>query len=167
MHEAQRVKEKAVSDVRYEKSFHEWSPSHTPFYVCIGMTGSLRYMAPEVAKRLPYTEKVDMYSFGIVLWQIITSKTPFEGLNREKFMSDVVEEGNRPDLGEIDRAIFENGENKFLEEMCEELQDICAKCWDPDYKLRPEMRDLTDSLSKMYYDYAHGAASPQGCCATM
>ena len=39
-------------------------------YQLTGNTGSLRYMAPEVALKLPYNEKVDVYSFGIILWQM-------------------------------------------------------------------------------------------------
>jgi serine/threonine protein kinase len=35
-----------------------------------GNTGSLRYMAPEVALDKPYNHKVDVYSFGILLWQV-------------------------------------------------------------------------------------------------
>jgi serine/threonine protein kinase len=38
-----------------------------------GNTGSLRYMAPEVALRRPYSEKADVYSFGILVWQVILS----------------------------------------------------------------------------------------------
>jgi serine/threonine protein kinase len=131
------------------------------------MTGSLRYMAPEVARREPYTEKVDVYSFGVVVWQTITSKTPYSGLNRESFEAQVINGGKRPNLNELDASFYEDGKNDFMVNACEEIKDICSKCWDPDYKLRPEMRDLTDSLSKMYYDYAHGAAAPEGCCVVM
>jgi hypothetical protein len=43
-------------------------------YEMTGNTGSLRYMAPEVALRKPYTEKVDVYSFGIMVWQMATGE---------------------------------------------------------------------------------------------
>ena len=35
-----------------------------------GYTGSLRYMAPEVAKQTPYNETCDIYSVGLVLWEV-------------------------------------------------------------------------------------------------
>jgi serine/threonine protein kinase len=35
-----------------------------------GNTGSLRYMAPEVALEKAYNHKVDVYSYGILLWQV-------------------------------------------------------------------------------------------------
>jgi len=37
-------------------------------YLLTGNTGSLRYMAPEVAIGLPYNQKADAYSFGILFW---------------------------------------------------------------------------------------------------
>lgn len=130
------------------------------------MTGSLRYMAPEVAKRLPYTEKVDIYSFGIVIWQVLTAITPFDRFNRETFLETVVMGGQRPDIEELDDAILQ-GSNEFLTELCDDLKGIIASCWDEDYQQRPEMKDLTEKFTKMYSDYARGAGSVQSCCTVM
>ena len=59
---------------------------------------AFRYMAPEVALNQPYTEKVDVYSFGILLWQIARDKVPFQGFDKYSFYRDVVSEGERPKL---------------------------------------------------------------------
>jgi serine/threonine protein kinase len=67
-------------------------------YQLSGGTGSYRYMAPEVALKQPYTEKVDVYSYGIMLWQIITRETPFKKFSRSKIMEKVVLKGERPYL---------------------------------------------------------------------
>ena len=48
-------------------------------YKMSGNTGSLRYMAPEVALEKPYNSSVDVYSFGILFWQITSLETPFTG----------------------------------------------------------------------------------------
>lgn len=40
-------------------------------YNMSGDTGSLRYMAPEVAKNLPYNQKVDVYAFGEYIIEFI------------------------------------------------------------------------------------------------
>ena len=65
-------------------------------YEMTGNTGSLRYMAPEVALRLPYNERADIYSFGIMVWQMARDRVPFKGMGREDFMSLVVLGGERP-----------------------------------------------------------------------
>lgn len=47
-------------------------------YKLTGMTGSPRYMAPEVALEQHYNEKCDVWSFALMLWQMYALKTPFE-----------------------------------------------------------------------------------------
>jgi serine/threonine protein kinase len=37
-------------------------------------TGTYRWMAPEVIEHKPYDEKADVFSFGVVLWELLTAK---------------------------------------------------------------------------------------------
>ena len=39
--------------------------------------GTISYMAPEVIKGTSYTNKIDVYSYGILLWEMITRNEPF------------------------------------------------------------------------------------------
>lgn len=41
-------------------------------------------MAPEVVLNKPYTEKVDVYSFAVVIWTVARNKPPFHGYDRAK-----------------------------------------------------------------------------------
>ena len=41
--------------------------------------GTLQYMAPELLNQQRYDERVDVYAFGIVLWEIASKKEPFRG----------------------------------------------------------------------------------------
>ena len=41
--------------------------------------GTPHYMAPEIFQKRPYTEKVDVFAFGTLLWEIIERKVPFDG----------------------------------------------------------------------------------------
>lgn len=63
-----------------------------------GNVGSRAYMAPEVALSQPYTEKVDIYSFGVILWQLLTGQTPFADLSEEEYIEKVAKGGLRPNL---------------------------------------------------------------------
>ena len=108
-------------------------------YLCyIGCTGSLRYMAPEVAMYRFYREKVDIYSFGLILYEIITGVTPFFGYSKRVFYKSVVAEGERPPLQ------FDDYGRKVA---ChEKLKVIMARCWDNDVSLRPNATELLNEL---------------------
>jgi len=61
----------------------EYDPSKVDKNGCYKMTActaSPRYMAPEVALGKPYNETIDVYSFGLLLYQILALEAPFEGL---------------------------------------------------------------------------------------
>jgi serine/threonine protein kinase len=55
-------------------------------------------MAPEVAESRPYNEKVDVYSYSMVLWEMATLRKPYEGMQRDEFYSSVVRGHVRPQL---------------------------------------------------------------------
>lgn len=103
-------------------------------YTMSGETGSLRYMAPEVADALPYNHKADVYSFGIILWELNAGKKPFDGLNREMFYERVVHGGERPSI------------NK---KWPEELKKLMADCWSADMEVRPTFREIVQNIDEM------------------
>jgi serine/threonine protein kinase len=88
-----------------------------------GATGTVRYMAPEVYLSRSYNEKVDVYSFAIVLWEMVARRQPFCGMNSEDFKNEVVLGGLRPELDPNWPPC---------------LIDLLNSCWDPDPNSRPE-----------------------------
>ena len=42
-----------------------------------GQAGTFHWMAPEVLENQAYTYKADVYSYGIVLWEILAREPPF------------------------------------------------------------------------------------------
>lgn len=70
--------------------------THDGVYFLTGNTGSLRYMAPEVARGDPYNQRVDSYSFGILFWQICSLQTPFAGFSTRMHAEKVIQKGHRP-----------------------------------------------------------------------
>jgi len=82
-------------------------------------------MAPEVCFHDPYNEKADVYSFGMMLYQVASLVTPFDGYSSYDHEKEVLRGGFRPDIdlptkkdlltckrveGEIFEA-FENGQD--------------------------------------------------------
>jgi serine/threonine protein kinase len=67
-------------------------------YKLTGCTGSRRYMAPEVCFNDPYNEKADVYSFGMMLYQVASLVTPFDGYSSYDHEKEVLRGGFRPDI---------------------------------------------------------------------
>jgi serine/threonine protein kinase len=57
-------------------------------------TGSVPFMAPEVARCDPYDEKADVFGFAILLWEILSFKTAFPGYSRKIFWIASLNERN-------------------------------------------------------------------------
>jgi len=96
-----------------------------------GCTGSLRYMAPEVGLNKPYNEKVDIYSFGVILWQLISGLLPFKGIRKDDFMDVVMIGGERPYI---------------RSNLPKELKGLIASCWQENFSQRPSAPELCSSL---------------------
>ncbi|NXE13703.1 MLKL protein, partial [Lophotis ruficrista] len=62
----------------------------------------LAYIAPENLKDInyPYKRPCEIYSFGIVLWEIATSKIPFEGCSPQEIMEKICNHGYQDPVGE-------------------------------------------------------------------
>jgi len=59
-------------------------------------TGTPAYMAPEVITTTDYSEKIDVYGFGIIMWELITRKAPYENLTPMQILYGVVHQNLRP-----------------------------------------------------------------------
>lgn len=107
-------------------------------YDMTGNTGTLVYMAPEVALRKPYTEKVDIYSFGVILWQLTSGEVPFATMKKDEYMARVVHNGYRLKVGS---------------HVPSQLSDLIQSCWDVNPAKRPSCEEILfvlDTLVEMY-----------------
>lgn len=102
-------------------------------YRMTGHTGSLRYMAPEVALNLPYNSMVDSYSFAMLLWQICSFVPPFLGFSREKHQEMVIKGGWRPPTG------------KRWPKACVE---IIESCWSDNLSKRMDFSQIEQLLNE-------------------
>ncbi len=104
------------------------------------MTGTLRYMAPEVYMRgTPYNTSCDVYSFAILLWQMLVLQRPYEDLEGEEtFVQEVFVRNTRPTLNR----------KKIRSLTCREL---LRKAWDPNPRDRPPMVDIGRVLRQLTF----------------
>eukprot|EP00934_Nitzschia_sp_Nitz4_P000703 Nitzschia sp. Nitz4//scaffold236_size30323//7599//8849//NITZ4_007985-RA/size30323-processed-gene-0.14-mRNA-1//-1//CDS//3329543484//703//frame0 len=75
----------------------EEHPDECETYEMSGV-GTRRYMAPEVLMGRYYNQKVDVYSWAIVLYELLTLEKPFHGMSRDVHRILVAESGDRPEL---------------------------------------------------------------------
>lgn len=51
--------------------------------------GTPCYMAPELFQKRTYTEKVDVFAFGTLLWETLERKVPFDGFDTPEIRAKV------------------------------------------------------------------------------
>ena len=48
---------------------------------CMSFAGTVAWMAPEVIRNEPCNEKVDIWSFGVLLWELLTCEIPYQNVD--------------------------------------------------------------------------------------
>jgi len=95
--------------------------------------GTPRYMAPEVGLEQGYALPADVYSFGILLWEMCALAKPFSKVKS----SD-----------EFRRAVFERGARpKLTRAWPSSLKEVITGCWSPVASDRPEMLRVRSALA--------------------
>ncbi|VAI29622.1 unnamed protein product [Triticum turgidum subsp. durum] len=93
-------------------------------------TGTYRWMAPEVINHQPYDNKADVFSFAIVLWELLTSKIPYDTMTPLQAAVGV-RQGLRPVLPEKTHP---------------KLLDLLQRCWETIPSNRPAFSDILTEL---------------------
>uniref|UniRef100_A0A6N2M1E4 non-specific serine/threonine protein kinase n=1 Tax=Salix viminalis TaxID=40686 RepID=A0A6N2M1E4_SALVM len=86
-------------------------------------TGTYRWMAPEVIEHKPYDYKADVFSFGIVMWELLTGELPYSYLTPLQAAVGVVQKHTYPKLAEL-----------------------LERCWQQDPAQRPNFSQIIDIL---------------------
>ncbi|XP_072925903.1 receptor-interacting serine/threonine-protein kinase 2-like isoform X1 [Hemitrygon akajei] len=103
--------------------------------------GTLSYMPPECFKDINSrkSRKFDVYSYGIVIWEILTCKKPYNHAVNSEHIKLCVSKGDRPDLRDIPEDILRS---------CERHINLMKKCWLPDPDDRPPFSECVHSLEE-------------------
>lgn len=103
----------------------------------MSLAGTLPWMAPEVIQCLPSSETCDVWSFGVVLWELLTHEVPFKGIEGFQVAWAVVEKEERLTIPSTCPAAFGN---------------LMTACWKTDPKERPPFSTILQHLNAMSED---------------
>eukprot|EP00070_Physeter_catodon_P003174 XP_007106615.2 mitogen-activated protein kinase kinase kinase 20 isoform X2 [Physeter catodon] len=103
----------------------------------MSLVGTFPWMAPEVIQSLPVSETCDTYSYGVVLWEMLTREAPFKGLEGLQVAWLVVEKNER-------LTIPSSCPKSFAE--------LLHQCWEADAKKRPSFKQIISILESMSHD---------------
>ncbi|CAD7700290.1 unnamed protein product [Ostreobium quekettii] len=128
-------------------------------YELTGRTGSLMYMAPEVFRCEKYNEKVDVFSFAIIMYEL---------LRKSVLLVFVATTGSPEDVERHAENIVNGMRPPMPQEWPDELADLIRECWHQNPDKRPAMKDVIPRLRRLkdagvLQEPARNASA--GCCS--
>ncbi|KOB74550.1 putative Mitogen-activated protein kinase kinase kinase 7 [Operophtera brumata] len=96
--------------------------------------GSAAWMAPEVFEGSTYTEKCDVFSWGIILWEVLSRRKPFEEGGSAFRIMWAVHTGQRPNM---------------IEGCPEPIEQLMTQCWHKVPAERPSMAKVVEIMSAL------------------
>ncbi|XP_030850466.1 mitogen-activated protein kinase kinase kinase 7 isoform X3 [Strongylocentrotus purpuratus] len=97
--------------------------------------GSAAWMAPEVFEGRTYSEKCDIFSWGVILWEVISRRKPFDDIGGPAFrIMWAVHNGRRPPL---------------IRNIPKPLDKLMTRCWSQESTMRPSMHEVVSIMSNL------------------
>lgn len=97
--------------------------------------GSAAWMAPEVFEGSQYNEKCDIFSWGVILWEVLSRKRPFDNIQGPAYtIMWAIHEGKRP---------------QKIKKLPHPLGDLMNRCWSSTASKRPSMEQVEKVMTKL------------------
>eukprot|EP01006_Ploeotia_vitrea_P007652 TRINITY_DN1771_c0_g1_i1.p1 TRINITY_DN1771_c0_g1~~TRINITY_DN1771_c0_g1_i1.p1 ORF type:complete len:798 (+),score=383.68 TRINITY_DN1771_c0_g1_i1:124-2517(+) len=93
--------------------------------------GTPFWLAPEVMESQLFTEKADVYSYGMILWELFSRKSPFPDMNPHQAALAVLTDDARPTIPEY---------------VPPRWRDLISECWARDASRRPSFKSVLKKL---------------------
>ncbi len=102
--------------------------------------GTIAWMAPELfGRKAIYTQKSDIYSFGITLWELASRKIPFADAGNPALIPSWVSQGEREDIPK---------------DCPQKLASLITACWDASPDKRPDANAVITYLKSDKTNFA-------------
>ena len=105
--------------------------------ILTGQLGTCYWMAPEIIVNKRYSTKVDVYSYGIIMWEVCTRKTPYSCMSQQQVQFYVSVKKGRPNL----KIIPSDTPTKIVQ--------LMQMCWDHEPDKRPNFDYIVDFLRNL------------------
>ncbi|KAH7439598.1 hypothetical protein KP509_04G068100 [Ceratopteris richardii] len=107
---------------------------HNTFLSSKSTAGTPEWMAPEVLRNEPSNEKCDVYSFGVILWELATLQQPWAGMNPMQVVGAIG---------------FQQRMLDIPDELDPDLVRIIKQCWQSDPAVRPSFTEIMAALKRL------------------
>eukprot|EP01047_Picozoa_sp_COSAG01_P007737 COSAG01_NODE_296_length_19281_cov_212.029507_15_plen_118_part_00 len=107
--------------------------------------GTPAWMAPEVLRGEEYSRSADIYSYGVILWEMVTREEPFKGINAFAIAFQVGSDEQKLQIPEDCAPVWRH---------------LMTLCWSPPLH-RPTIANIVQMLRSLRDDVASG-----GCIKT-
>lgn len=105
--------------------------------------GTYQWMAPEVIGSPNYSEKADVFSYSIILWEIASREPPYKSnisakvdINGQQVSQEVLNQDLRPTIPKKTPEAFAR---------------LTKRCWERDPEKRPNFREIIKELEAMKF----------------
>ncbi|KAG5559412.1 hypothetical protein RHGRI_009074 [Rhododendron griersonianum] len=101
-----------------------------------GVRGTIPWMAPELLnfQKNMVTDKVDVYSFGIIMWELLTGEQPYGNMRSEEIIAGIIKGDLRPEIPSWSDPAW---------------RSLMERCWSPDPDSRPAFSEIAKELRAM------------------
>ncbi|PRP85200.1 LRR receptor-like serine/threonine-protein kinase GSO1-like [Planoprotostelium fungivorum] len=93
--------------------------------------GPVRWMAPEAMRERNYSNKTDAYSFGVLVWEIVTNREPYEDMDMMTVAINVMNNNLRPEIPDATDPL---------------LKRLMQACWNENPAERPNFAQICKHL---------------------
>nr|BCL66152.1 protein tyrosine kinase [Volvox reticuliferus] len=99
-----------------------------------GIHGTVSHMPPEAMKDTLFSLATDVFSFGVVLWELYTTESPYRGMAPHEVVEAVCVRGKRP---------------PWPQDTPTDLVELAEDCWHTDPHQRPSFADIVERLRQL------------------